>query len=430
MKKIILLVLCFVFALSSSFAAFIPFYDDYSVDHFTSPALLTEKVESVPFGFELEARSAVDYLSYIASPSSALGDASDYLYNTLMAADLSFWTANYEAIKDVYSSFDNTPFPSKPSDDGSLEQMRAFIKDSYASRYSAEHKAQAVLKAISSTDIFTSPDSEKLYSNALLNLSLFGGSSYENGFGWKLSGNIGFMGPENMLLPRDQSQSNGIPTSSNLLNIDIRGNVGYAINIFNEHFSIGGSLELGAFMQNYMDSINLLNARFSDDPIMAFSNPFKLGLGFAINFGGMYRHNDSLAFTLDLRNAVNLRTFWNLDLTDFVDFNGLDRDHNVYYMPMDLALTALWDEGSYHLAVEFSDVINQIIWARTMKGYSFDFFSIPKLRFTYDLSDSLSLKSSLQYSRFAFGVKYNGFSAEISTSLNKLEFGVNVGYSF
>ncbi len=429
MKKITLLIICFVFVLSSSFAAFIPFYDEYNVNYFTSPALLTETVDDIPFGFELEARSAVDYLSYLASPSSALDKASDYLYNTLMNADLSFWENNYEKIKDIYSSFDKTPFPAKPTAE-SIEQVRAFLKDSYSSRYSAEHKAKAVLKALDSTDIFTSPDSEKLYSNALLNLSLFGGSAYENGLGWRLSGNIGFIGPENMLLTVKQDQNNGIPASSNLLNIDIRGNVGYALHLINNHFSIGGSLEVAAFMQNYMDSVNLLNARFDANPVGAFSNPFKLGLGFAINFGGMYRHNETLAFTLDLRNAINLRTFWDLELTDFVDYNGIDRDRNVYYMPMDLALTALWDEGPYHLAVEFSDVINQLIWSREMAGYSFDFFSIPKLRFVYDLNESLSLRSSLQYSRLSFGVEYNGFSAEISSALNKLEFGIKMGYSF
>ncbi len=418
MRKLILILLCCILTISSSFAAFVPFYNEYNVNYFTSPALLTETVENVPFGFNLEARSAVDYLSYLSSPSSELSDASDYLYNTLINADYAFWKKNYEAIKDVYTSFDKTPFPLMPTENN-LEQIRAFFKESYTNRYSTTHKAQAVLNALNTTDIFESKASTKLYSNAILNLSLFGGTSYGNGFGWRLSGNIGFLGSENML-----------SSSSNLLDIDIRGNIGYALHLFSDKFSIGGSLELAAFMQNYIDSVNLLNSRFEADPITAFSNPFKLGLGFAVNFGGMYRHNDNLAFTLDLRNALNLRTFWDMELTDFVDFNGLNRDYNAYYMPMDFALTALWDYDSYHLAVEFSDIINQLIWYKETHGYSFDFFSIPKIRFTYDLNESLSLKTALQYSRLSFGVQYKGFSAELSSSLNKLEFGIKMGYLF
>ena len=154
-----------------------------------------------------------------------------------------------------------------------------------------------------------------------------------------------------------------------------------------------------------------------------------MGLGFGLNFGSMYRQNEYLAFTLDLTNVASFRKYYSLDVSDLAGaYDGFD-EMDVYYQPMDLVLKALWDYERYHLVVEFSDVINQIIWDREVSGYDYNFFAIPKLGFTYDINEDFSINTHLGYSRLSFGIDFHNFTVVASASLNKLGFGLSVGYS-
>lgn len=416
MKKIILAIFVAVVFIVNVSAATSYFYDPYNKTVFSSPARLIETKWSTPFGFEVEAKSDVDYLSYLANPSKSLSKASDSLYSMLMNADLDFWNEYYATISSAFAEFDSRNFPEKPDDEVSLNQMRLYLEDSYANRFSDTHKSRLVL-SLMDADFFNAP---MLHGDSLLRLSMFGGEIYGNGFGWQIRSNMGFFGSDDML------SSNG----SNLISIDVRGNVGYAFHLISDRFTIGGSVEAMAIFQTSLINKNLLNARFTGNPINAFSENFMVGLGLGLNIGAMYRHNETLAFTLDLTNVSNFRAYWDFELTDFVDYNGADKNENVYMMPMDIALTALWDYEKYHLEVEFSDVINQLIWSNKVDSYTFDFFAIPKIRFAYDLSESLTLNTRLEYLNLGIGVQYGNLSAEISTKLDALGFGVKVGYSF
>ena len=421
MRKIVLIILILSLALCTLSAAFVPFHDSYNKNIFSSPARLIEVRERTPFGFEIEAKSAVDYLSFLASPSKSLSNASTYLYETLMKKDVTFWKENPALLEKIYA-FDAPANLPQAGADGVDEvyvaQVKAYLEDSYANRFSVEQKAQAVLNAQQNSQLFNASNATKLNGDVLLHLSLFTRSIYDNGFGWQLISNIGLDGSDNML-----------SSASSLFSFDIRGNVGYAINIFSNRFTIGSSLETGLYAQNSLLNKNILNARFTGEAVNAFSENFKFGLGFALNFGAMYRHSDELAFTVDLNNIVNYRKFYDLTLTDFVDYNGFDEDANIYYMPMDISITALFDRGRYHLAVEFSDVLNQLFWVKETT-YSYDFFAIPKVRFAYDINEKLKLNTSLQYSELSLGIEYGGLTATLSSSLNKLGFGIKVGYSF
>lgn len=421
MKKLIITCLILITALTSVSASLMPYYDPYfdKDSVFSSPARLIEESKVTPFGVKVEAFSAADYLSYLASPSSALSEASDYLYQVLMNGDLEFWRNNYDAFEQMFSFDNSANLPSQPTDDADLLQIKAYLRDSFQNRFDDTQKASAVLTAMSTTSIFSSSDAPVLNGNANLSLKMYGGVIYDNGFGWQVNSNIGFYGNSNML-----------SSGTNLLNMDVRGDVGYAFHLFSDRFTIGLSLELGAFMQNSMGNYNLLNARFTGNPVNAFSNPFKLGLGFSTNFGAMYRHNEELAFTLDAVNVASFRKYTDMALTDFMSFDGFDKDSNVYYQPMDLILRALWNRGPYHVVVEIGDVINQVIWMNSYSSYEFDFFSIPKVYFTYDFNSDLSLSTGLEYSKLLLGVEYKGFNAEISASLDKLAFGITAGYEF
>ena len=229
------------------------------------------------------------------------------------------------------------------------------------------------------------------------------------------------------------ADTNLLESGSNALAFDIRGNAGYAFNIINPKFSLGVAVEAGVYFENSILSTHLLKARFNNDVLEAFTGsnqPFKLGLGFSLNLGAMYRHSEELAFTLDLTNVAAFRKYTNLDLTDFVDFDGFTSDPNVYYTPMDIIVRAYWDRGPYHLRVEIGDIINQVIYMNMAPSYTFNFYAIPKVYFSYDINNDLSVSTGLEYLKLLLGIDYKGFSAEISCSLDKLGFGITAGYKF
>ena len=419
MKKILALcVLCLALP-SLVFADLVPYYDPYMAgDVFSSPALLIESAGKTNFAIEVDAKSSIDYLSYQTNPSGQLAKYGDYLKDSLMAADLSFWRANYESVRTAFG-FDSENFPSQPTDELSLEEMRLYLEDSFERRFDDAHIASAVRGASSSTDLFAPSSAPDLYGDMALTLMMGGGEVYDNGFGWKVFSNIGFVGSESLL-----------KSDRNLFSFDVRADIGYALHIINERFTIGASLELLAIGQNYIDNNALLSARFDANPIAAFTNDFKFALGFGVDFGSMYRHNENLAFTLDLTNVAAFRKYYDLSLTDFVDFDGFTEDENVYYNPMDLVLRALWNNGPWHVTVELSDVVDQLIWMYEVDDYSFDFFAIPKVAMSYDLSDDLSLGASLGNSELGLSVAYKGLTATLTTMLDKFGLGLKVGWRF
>lgn len=421
MKKFITILVVLILSVSIVFAM-TPYYDPFYTtdDIFTSPARFVEPPEISPFGFEINTFAAVDYLSYLSNPVNKLSEDEyvDALYDTLYNADLDFWNNNPRLLGLIFSFDDSNNIPTVPTNDTQLAQLRAYLSDSFNNRFDSTHKAVAVYNAIQS-DLL---DDEKIYGDVNLSLSLHGGASYSNGFAWRIKADAGFKTPENMLSNQKSS-----------IAFDVRADFAYAFNILSEKFSVGVALDVLAGGQARITNNGLISARFNDDILLAFSGDknftLDMGLGFGLNFGGMYRQNETLAFTLDLTNVASFRKYYSLNSADFVDgYDGFD-EMDVYYQPMDLVLKALWDYGPYHLVVEFSDVINQVIWDREVSGYDYNFFAIPKLGFTYDINEDFSINTHLGYSKLSFGIDFHNFTVEASTSLNKLGFGLSVGYS-
>lgn len=426
MKKILLISFVFMFLISAAFAM-TPYYDPFYTtdDIFTSPARFTEQPEISPFGFEVNTFSAVDYLSYLSNPVNKLSEDEyvDAIYDYFYSVDN--WTNQIYDDFDSVFKFDRNNIPAKPDSSMSEEQMnvyvsqmREYLLDSFNNRFDSTHKAVAVYNAIQS-DLL---DDEKLYGDVNLSLTLHGGASYSNGFAWRIKADAGFMTPENML-----------SNQKSVIAFDVRADFAYAFNILSEKFSVGVALDVLAGGQARISNNGLLAARFEDDILLAFSGDpnftLDMGLGFGLNFGGMYRQNETLAFTLDLTNVASFRKYYALDYEDLAgEYDGFD-EMDVYYQPMDLVLKALWDYGPYHLVVEFSDVINQVIWDREVSGYDYNFFAIPKLGFTYDINEDFSINTHLGYSKLSFGIDFHNFTVEASTSLNKLGFGLSIGYS-
>ena len=426
MKKFIAIIIILIISFGAVFAM-TPYYDPFytTEDIFTSPARFTEQPEISPFGFEINTFGAVDYLSYLSNPVNKLSEDEyvDALYDYFYSVDN--WTSSLHGQLSEILDFDINNIPNAPSATMLPEQMafyvtqmREYLSDSFYNRFDSAHKAVAVYNAIQK-DLL---DDEKLYSDVNLSLTIHGGASYSNGFAWRIKADAGFMTPENML-----------SNQKSVIAFDVRADVAYAFNILSEKFSVGVALDVLAGGQARISNNGLLAARFEDNILLAFTDDpnftLDMGLGFGLNFGGMYRQNETLAFTLDLTNVASFRKYYYLDVGDLSgNYDGFD-EMDVYYQPMDLVLKALWDYGPYHLVVEFSDVINQVIWDREVSGYDYNFFAIPKLGFTYDINEDFSINTHLGYSKLSFGIDFHNFTVEASTSLNKLGFGLSVGYS-
>ena len=177
MKKLIISILLSITIISSSFASLVAYNDPYydKDSPFSSPAMLIEKNEVIPFAFSVEAYSAVDYLSYLASPAEALSKAADYLYERMMNGDVEFWRENYDAIKAAFG-FDSTNFPTYTASDitgTDVVNIRSYLSSSYYSRFSSAHRASAVLNVLQNTSLLSTSSAPALYSDAVLSLNMY-----------------------------------------------------------------------------------------------------------------------------------------------------------------------------------------------------------------------------------------------------------------
>ena len=53
---------------------------------------------------------------------------------------------------------------------------------------------------------------------------------------------------------------------------------------------------------------------------------------------------------------------------------------------------------------------------------------IPKIAFSYDFSDDLTLSAKVEYRTVKLGVEWEKLNVELSSKLDKLSFGIKVGY--
>ena len=174
----------------------------------------------------------------------------------------------------------------------------------------------------------------------------------------------------------------------------------------------------------------MLSARLSDSFIdLIANNNLNFGFGLGLNLGFLYRQSPEWSFTLDLRDVPTFQTVFYLIPSELLTSPQMHRDDTFYFLAPDVALSVLWEKDRYHVNVELSDIVNQVIWHATT-SYSFDYFSILKLRFKYDLDSDLSLIAKYEYRAIAFAVSWRELYAEISTRLDRGAVGMKLGYRF
>lgn len=430
MKKNILAFLFLTIFSTAVFAAFIPVMDIKTDSYFESPARLVDIKKSTPFGFMIDAGSDIQALQFLSNPNSGLIKSADYIKDFLLSKDGEYILTNFNEIQKLFS--DDPNFPKLVV--GNKEEAKSLLDDYLKNNFEnlpAANKTWIAISALSSTlNIYPTEAEEILGGNLKLALNMYG-MNIDRGFGWDWQVNLDYTGSSSML---GNFKAKEAPDYiyGNTITLDVRSNIGYATNLISDNFAIGISVQPQAFFQTTTSNYNFLLSRMEDDIISMFAiNNFNLGLGVGLNIGTMYKVNDELAFTLDVRNAPSFKSQFYFNSDDIVgDKFKLHRDRNIYYIPTDIAITAIWNHGPFDLEVEMSDMINQLIWMNEVEGFEYNFYSIPKIRFGYEIFDDFKLTSKLQYEGLSIGIKWKDLSTEIATRFDKANISFKLGYEF
>lgn len=389
---------------------------------FRSPALLAEADEDVAFGFELGGSSSVDGLIFASDPVSALQDGADYLGSHLAAADDSYFDDEiYGTLRNIFS-FDGN-FPSA----GNTKEETAYFLREYFGEGGSYWKIGDANKALATAEMMAADPS--FFSNGLLNSDInlilkFYGGRIKDGFGWNWNVDIGFDGAEDLLY----QYKSGDYSYGNDIFITAGGDIGYGRYV-SDKVAVGFSITPRVMFQTAFTDSDYLTARLDSSILSLFAtNRYSIGAGIGLNAGIMYRMSDELAFTLDFRDVPSVRTYWYFTAEDVLSDFRFHYDDTLYMTPPDAAVSVRWDHGPYHIGFEISDALSQVIWASAVTGYDYDPWIIPKIAFSYDVSEDLSLSAKLEYRRLKLGLDWNNMNMEISSRLDKLDFGIKIGY--
>ena len=420
MKKITLLFFCLLFCLSLS-AAIIPVRDSLDKTVFDSPALLAGMEEDTPFGFKVSGYLDTDMFNFLTDPTKALSPLATQLEDFLNAKDDQYLYDNYEILSRIFN-FD----PSFPAISSSVDENAFYIRDYLENRFSSLDMGNRDLAVINAykegLGLF---DSSSIKGELDASLSFYGGN-ISNGFGWNAGFYLIFDGVPSLFY----DESSGDFKYGNDLYAMVRGDFGYGTFIgVDEDFAIGLSVSPSLIFRTISDTQYMLDAKVARSILPLFaSNRFDLGFGIEMNLGFMFRANDEIRLVADLRNIPSMQTYWYFTAFDIASTTfQFHYDENLYYIPPDAAFTLLWDRGPWHIEFEISDILNQLLWVnQTTVG--FDPFAIPKIGFSYDFNDDLSLGLRYEYKYIILGLDWTGLEIELKCALARLGFGLSVRY--
>lgn len=424
MKSIILLFLL-IFLSESAFAAMIPVnsFDKDSI--FTSPALLAvAENRNIPFGIELKGYADRDMINFISNPAATLSGAADYLRDYLLAQDDQYLYDNYSSIQSIFS-FDSS-FPSLHND---ATENAYFIREYLNNRYNEEigdgNRARAVANAYSSNLAIFPSDSSLIGSELDFSLRMYGGS-IKNGFGWDWDVGIVYDGVSSIL---DSSSYDDYKYGSDFY-FTLGSNLGYGTYI-SDNFAVGVSFSPDFVFKTTIDNTSLFASRISGSIIdLVASNTFNFGLSLDLNLGFMIDAGDNARILIDFRNLPSMQMYWYFSASDIASEFQMHEDDNIYFVPPDVSLGLVWDKGPWHVEGEISNIADQFIWKAMIPSYKFDILSVPKLSFAYRILDDMSIGLGYEFRSVVLSFMWSGLKAEFSTRVDKLGFGITLGYEF
>ena len=216
-----------------------------------------------------------------------------------------------------------------------------------------------------------------------------------------------------------------------MIMMDLSGYIGYGFHIIDERFSFGVSARPEVIFRTTFSNAAFMSARLSGNALNVFAeNRYDLGIGINLNAGFMYRINDELAVSLDLRSIPSFQTYWYFNAADIVSGFSFKYDNSLYFIPPDVAISVYWDHDSWHINGGFNDIVNQSIWMAMIDNPVFRWQYILDFDIRYDISDSLAVGLGYDDGSLGLLLYSTGFKMELSTKIDRFAFGINIGYEF
>ena len=419
MRKICLIALIAVIASSLLGAAAVPIQNFRDQEEWVKhPGLLPVTEESTTFDISADFGNSIDDgFRFLSDPVGTLQEAAVAFGDAIVSMDDAEILENYQSLSESFT-FD-PGFPGRGNtDEETVYFVREYFRD--GGRFDLLDPANRARGVASALRNGLAPYSGNILPGAMyIDLRMRGGEVH-SGFGWDWNVNFNYDGSKSL-----------VDRFGGRMSVDARINIGYAFHMISERFSVGVVAQPQLRFQMDIPNQGYLLARLEDEPLSIFGENLNFGTAIAFNFGAMYRHNENLAFELDVRNAPYFQSFFYISTDDIANEDvKFRRDKNIYFVPPDVALTAFWDWNKYHIEVELSDIVNQLIWENEYPELSFNYYSVPKIRFGYDIIDEMTIGAKLQYNTFAVDFGWKGLTAEISTKLDIFAIGMKVGYRF
>ena len=420
---VLLLIVSFVMPLN---AAVILTRDNRDYGDFTSPASLVDIDKTTHFGFEAELISDIDELDFLMDPVSAFEDSVGVVADYLASQDIDFWYDNPNLISSL-SSLD----PAFPSMAGGNELFLAEVKNYFSGRflsktYGANNRTLA-LADIFDNGIYPPKLASSVGGDMDIALRFYGGR-IRNGFGWDLRFDLYLDSLDSLLA----NYTDGDYTYGNDLVAEISSNIGFASYVIDDVLALGLSVTPNLYFKTSFLNSDIINARLQDIFLNIFAdNNYYFGAGVGLNFGVMYKPLENLSLNFNLRNAPSIKGAVYFSASDVAanDFK-IRADKNIYFVPPDLAVSASWDYGVWHVEGEIGDILSQLVWLSKVDGFRFKWQYIPKVKVTYDMSDTLSLSLGYEKDIVSLGFITGDFKAELLTKVDRFAIGINIGYEF
>lgn len=424
MKRIVLSVILILSIILPLNSAVIMTKDNVDHGDFRSPGRLVDIEKTIHFGFEAEIVSDIDELDFLTDPVSAFDDSVEVVADYLASQDIAFWYHNPDIIS-ALSSIDSA-FPSMSDGD---DLFIAEIKDYFKSRFLSDEYGSAN-RTHAMADVFSSGIYPPLLSSSVggdmdLAFRLYGGK-ISHGSGWDLRFDLYLDSLDSLLA----SYKDGDYEYGNNLVAELSMNIGSAEYVIDDVLSVGISVSPNIFFKTSFLNSDLINARLDNQILSIFaSNNYYFGAGIGLNFGIMYKPQENLSFTLDLRNAPSMRGAIYFSAQEINDLK-LHADKNIYFVPPDIAATVRWDYGVWHIEGEIGDILSQLVWKYNIPRMAFSWQYIPKIKVIYDMSETLSLSLAYEYDKIALGFIMEHFTAELLTKTDNFAFGISMRCEF
>ena len=420
---IFLFIMSFILPLN---AAVILTRDNRDYGDFASPASLVDIDKITHFGFEAELISDIDELDFLMDPVSAFEDSVEVVADYLASQDIDFWYDNPNLISSL-SSIDPA-FPSMSvGDELFLAEINDYFNGRFLSKTYGANNRTLALADIFDNGVYPPKLASSVGGDMDIALRFYGGR-IKNGFGWDLRFDLYLDSLDSLL----SNYTDGDYTYGNDLVAEISSNMGFAGYVINDVLALGLSVTPNLYFKTSFLNSDIINARMDDQILNIFANNnYYFGAGVGLNFGVMYKPIDNLSLNFDLRNAPSIKGAIYFSASDVAanDFK-FRADKNIYFVPPDLAAFVKWDYGVWHIEGEIGDILSQLIWMSKVDGLRFKWQYIPKVKVTYDMSETLSLSLGYEKDIISLGFITGDFKAELLTKVDRFAIGINIGYEF